>query len=145
MQVGVPGSGLGYAFYALSVAWMPIHELSRLVRGKSSADRWRRVARHVALLAGIVMALAGEWWLLARLHVIVAAIRLTSPSHDGISGSEAAAAAELGRIEDFVGPIVVLAPFVVIAVLCVVLQLLRLGLRVERTAILRPRQPRPAP
>jgi hypothetical protein len=53
-------------------------------------------------------------------------------------------------VADYLGPIIVVAPFLVIAVLCVTLQLLRLGLRADRAAILRrwsPRlraQPRPA-
>ena len=143
MQVGVPGSGLGYAFYALSVACMPIHELSRLARGKSSIDRWRRVARQVGLLAGIVAGLAGEWWVLTRVQVIAAAIR--SAIYGNVTDAEAGAvsAVQHGMVEDYLGPIIVVAPFVIIAVLWVILQLLRLGLRADWAAILRRWSPRP--
>lgn len=148
--MGVPGSGLGYAFYALSVAWMPIHELWRLAQGKSSADRWRRVARQVGLLAGIVAGLAGEWWILARLPSVIAVIPRGIYGDVADADAGAVSAAQHGMVADYLGPIIVVAPFVVIAVLCVTLQLLRLGLRADRAAILRrwsPRlraQPRPA-
>ena len=44
MFAGLPGIGVGTLFYILAALWMPFHELGRVVRGTSSAARWRRIA-----------------------------------------------------------------------------------------------------
>jgi hypothetical protein len=43
MFAGLPGIGVGTLFYVLAALWMPVHEMSRVVRGTSSAARWRRI------------------------------------------------------------------------------------------------------
>ncbi len=43
MFAGLPGIGVGTLFYILAALWMPFHELARVVRGTSSAARWRRI------------------------------------------------------------------------------------------------------
>jgi len=43
MFAGLPGIGVGTLFYILAALWMPFHELGRVVRGTSSAERWRRI------------------------------------------------------------------------------------------------------
>lgn len=63
MTAGLPGSGLGGLFYVLLVTLMPVRELYLTARGQSSLARWRTVAVHVGLTAGIVSALAGFSWL----------------------------------------------------------------------------------
>lgn len=62
MFAGLPGVGLGGLFYVLLVCWMPVRELWRLARGRSSLARWAFVGGQVGLVAGIVAALWAEAW-----------------------------------------------------------------------------------
>jgi len=43
MFAGLPGIGVGTLFYVLAALFMPVHELGRVLRGTSSAERWRRI------------------------------------------------------------------------------------------------------
>ncbi len=43
MFAGLPGIGVGTLFYVLAALWMPVPEIGRLLRGTSSAARWRRI------------------------------------------------------------------------------------------------------
>ena len=56
---GIPGTGLGGLFYLLLAFWMPLAELSRTLRGRSSRERWRHVGTQFALACGIVAAVGG--------------------------------------------------------------------------------------
>lgn len=56
-NAGLPGTGLGGLFYILLALWMPLAELYRTARGRSSPARWRQVATQFALACGIVAAL----------------------------------------------------------------------------------------
>ena len=66
MTVGLPGVGLGGIFYLLSALLMPLFELARTVRGRSSPGRWRVVGTQWTLAAGIVTALWGTGWALGQ-------------------------------------------------------------------------------
>lgn len=67
MTAGLPGVGIGGIFYLISALLMPVHELFRLVRGESSVERWRLVARQWVLAAGILAGLWGTGWGLGQL------------------------------------------------------------------------------
>ncbi len=53
-NAGLPGTGLGGLFYILLAIWMPVAELHRTLRGRSSLARWRQVGTQFALACGIV-------------------------------------------------------------------------------------------
>lgn len=57
MVVGLPGTGIGGLFYLFMAFWMPFHELYRLVRGRSSLERWRFIALNWMIVGGILACL----------------------------------------------------------------------------------------
>jgi hypothetical protein len=57
MTVGMPGTGLGGLFYLVLALTMPVYELYLTVRGRSSPQRWRFVARQAAMALAILTAL----------------------------------------------------------------------------------------
>jgi hypothetical protein len=119
---------------------MPLDELRRTLRGRSSLKRWRRVGRQTGLGAAILVALYGEWWGLSELHAMVVSTWSTlypDPGSAGDAASTAAATVQQPGFEYYFGPAIAVAPFVIIAVLCVGLQLVRLALRSEPRALVR--------
>ena len=52
MMVGMPGTGMGGLLYLCMAAWMPVHELYRLARGRSSARRWTFIVRSWLVVGG---------------------------------------------------------------------------------------------
>lgn len=56
MNAGLPGTGLGGIFYLVLALFMPLVELGRTARGRSSAERWRRVGAQFAIALGILAA-----------------------------------------------------------------------------------------
>lgn len=54
MSAGLPGLGLGGLFFILSAVLAPLVELVRLLAGRSSLARWRRIGRHLLLVAAMV-------------------------------------------------------------------------------------------
>jgi hypothetical protein len=77
-NAGLPGTGLGGLFYLALAFWMPLAELPRTLRGRSSRARWRHVATQFALACGIVASVAGA----AAAYVAVAG----PPSAFGVPG-----------------------------------------------------------
>jgi hypothetical protein len=63
MTVGIPGTGIGGLFYLTLALAMPLVELWRTVRGRSSLARWRVVGFNFGIAAGILGALWGQAWL----------------------------------------------------------------------------------
>ena len=59
MMVGMPGTGMGGLLYLSMAAWMPIHELWRLARGRSSARRWAFIVRSWLVVGGSLACLWG--------------------------------------------------------------------------------------
>ena len=51
-MVGMPGTGMGGLLYLCMAVWMPVHELCRLARGRSSARRWAFIARSWLVVGG---------------------------------------------------------------------------------------------
>jgi len=58
MFAGLPGIGVGTLFYVLAALWMPVHELARVVRGTSSAARWRRISLQWVYAFSIILSIA---------------------------------------------------------------------------------------
>jgi hypothetical protein len=67
MIAGLPGTGVGGVFYLMSVFLMPVREMGRVVRGRSSLRRWRVIFGQMGIASGV---LAGFWitgWILTLL------------------------------------------------------------------------------
>jgi len=97
MTAGLPGSGIGGLYYLALVVVMPFREIWLTLRGRSSAARWRFVARSLGLAVGIVLALYGTSWLvregfelLIATDVFGPALRRTVFNATGISSRLAA-------------------------------------------------------
>jgi hypothetical protein len=134
MKAGFPGAGIGGVFYVLLVVLMPFDELRRTLQGRSSRQRWARVGRQTGLVAGILGALYGEWWGLAELHAWLVSVWTTIHPEPV---DAAAASAQHPGFEHYFGPVVAVAPFVVIAILCLGLQVVRLIVRSEPRGLVR--------
>lgn len=78
-NAGLPGTGLGGLLYVALALFMPLAELVRTLRGRSSRERWRQVATQFALACGILVSLVGTAALFLRL--------LDSPSPFGLTGT----------------------------------------------------------
>jgi hypothetical protein len=63
MNPGMPGTGIGGLFYVLSALWMPICEVWRRSRGKTSV-RWFLIAKQFAIAVGVVAVMSGVFWAL---------------------------------------------------------------------------------
>ena len=68
MFAGLPGIGVGTLFYVLTALWMPFPECVRLVRGTSSAARWRLIVMQfffaLSIIASIALAERVLLWIL---------------------------------------------------------------------------------
>lgn len=114
-MAGLPGTGLGGIFYALLILWMAVRETWLLARGGSSAARWRTIAWFGSLLAGIVLALWLEGWLLQTFVGSVPGLRGSIVA--GRSGAIAVGA---------LTPALAAAPFVILALMMVAMHAMRL-------------------
>jgi hypothetical protein len=68
MNAGLPGSGIGGAFYLLSALWMPFHGLYKTFGKKNQPQRMRLILVQSGMALGII---AGIWltgWLLGELR-----------------------------------------------------------------------------
>jgi hypothetical protein len=80
MTAGLPGTGLGGIFYILLVAMMPAREAYLTVRGRSSVARWKTVGYHLAMVGGILAALAGFVWAMTSAFNLLHRIGIISPA-----------------------------------------------------------------
>jgi hypothetical protein len=62
MTAGLPGTGIGGVFYLLLAVLMPFRELVRLLRGKSSRQRWAVIAAQWGYVAAIGLTMWLEMW-----------------------------------------------------------------------------------
>ena len=62
MTAGLPGTGIGGVFYLLLAVLMPFRELVRLLRGKSSVQRWAVIAAQWGYVAAIGLTMWLEMW-----------------------------------------------------------------------------------
>lgn len=65
-SAGLPGTGLGGLLYIVLALSMPFHELYLTMRGRSSLDRWKIVAKQFAIACGILAGVELSFSLLAR-------------------------------------------------------------------------------
>ncbi len=71
MNAGLPGTGIGGAFYLLSALLMPFHAIYKTLRKKNQPQRIRLILVQSSIALGII---AGIWltgWLLGELRVMV--------------------------------------------------------------------------
>ena len=80
MTAGLPGTGLGGFYYILLVAAMPAREAYLTVRGRSSVARWKTVGYHLAIVGGILAALAGFAWAMTSAFNLMHRVGLISPA-----------------------------------------------------------------
>ena len=64
MTAGLPGAGIGGLFYFCLVLLMPLREIYLTALGRSSLSRWKMVVFQYAMLAGILIALWTEAWMI---------------------------------------------------------------------------------
>ncbi len=57
MSAGLPGVGLGGLFFICSALLAPWIELVRTLQGRSSRERWARVARQFTMAVAMVLAI----------------------------------------------------------------------------------------
>ena len=131
MNVGLPGAGIAGLFYLLAALAMPLRELGRALRGRSSARRWRAVAVQTGLALGIIAAIWATAW---TLGLLLAGTLTADPgaAGDGAAGAGPSAA------ERVTGLLAVTPTYLTLATLAAIL----LGVQVLR--LLTGRFPRPA-
>ncbi len=70
MTVGLPGTGIGGIFYLLMAICMPVLELGRFVRGKTTSfGRWAFISLQLGFVLGVISTMWVEVWLLNRLLI----------------------------------------------------------------------------
>lgn len=57
MNVGIPGTGLGGLFYAISILFIFLLEVTRFLLGRGNMSRLRFVGTQMMMLVGVVIAL----------------------------------------------------------------------------------------
>lgn len=88
MMVGMPGTGMGGLLYLCMAAWMPVHELWRLARGRSSVRRWAFIGRSW-LVVGASLALL--WGAMVSVKAVLPLLA-TLASRGGLGGGHPATA-----------------------------------------------------
>jgi hypothetical protein len=63
---GLPGTGLGGIFYLLLFVWIVARESWMLAQGAWRRERWLRIAKLAALVAGAVGAVMLQVWAMRR-------------------------------------------------------------------------------
>ncbi len=66
MNAGLPGVGIAGLFFVISALLMPVVELARTLRGRSSLERWQGVAHDWLLAVAMVAAFLGMGWAVAE-------------------------------------------------------------------------------
>jgi hypothetical protein len=66
MVAGLPGTGIGGLFYLLMAFWMPVHALSRLLRGLPPRRPWSVILRQSGFAAAIVSGIWATGWAVTR-------------------------------------------------------------------------------
>jgi len=122
MVIGVPGAGINGLFYLLLSAVMPLEELPRTLRGRSTFARWRAIAYLVGLAAAVALTLWGEYWVFERV------IGLFQKRFVGVPWARGAAIAAEG-----LAPAILVAPFLVLGAVVLVVFVLGLALRLRRS------------
>lgn len=91
MNVGIPGTGLGGLFYALSVVAMIVIELYLLLIGKSDPERRQLAFRQSFMLIGIVLSLVAMDFFLEKVLFAPASPLMQGVSDRAADGADALA------------------------------------------------------
>jgi tetratricopeptide (TPR) repeat protein len=86
VTAGIPGAGIGGLFYLGNALLMPIHELWRWSRGKSSRASRQVVRRQFAIAAGSIAAMWAMVWMISALAAIQPAVASFAGLHRGVAG-----------------------------------------------------------
>lgn len=70
-SAGLPGTGLGGLLYLALALVMPVREVYLTIRGRSSLERWKVVARQFAIACGVLVVVEASFWGLARAGVVL--------------------------------------------------------------------------
>ena len=120
MIAGMPGTGLGGIFYLLLAVVMPLRELARLIRGRSTVRRRRVAIFQAALAVSVVAVLAIEGWALKE------GLKWLASRGDGGESSDVAA------VSQTVVPAVAAAPLIVLGLMYAGLHVVRWFRRAKR-------------
>ncbi|MEI7999204.1 MAG: hypothetical protein WCH62_06845 [Candidatus Omnitrophota bacterium] len=64
MVAGIPGTGIGGIFYLISALCMPLREITKVARGKSSIRRWKFIMMQLGLASGVICGFWITGWVL---------------------------------------------------------------------------------
>lgn len=67
MNAGLPGAGIGGLFFVICALLAPLFEFVRVLRGRSSVERRRRVAHQFFLAVGIIILVERAFFIFALL------------------------------------------------------------------------------
>jgi hypothetical protein len=89
MTAGIPGAGIGGLFYLGSTILLPVRNLVRRLRGRSSTAGWREQAFIVLLTGGILGALwmTGRLLMLSVPRQVLTRGGLSNPASGGVSAT----------------------------------------------------------
>jgi hypothetical protein len=116
MIAGVPGVGVNGLLYVVLAGFAPLREAARALAGRGSRARAVVAGRSAAMGAAVVGALWVEY------RVIEKVAQSLSPP------AETAGSADVTKAIEAVGPKLAIAPFVVLGVVLLGMQVLRLAL-----------------
>lgn len=115
---GMPATGLGGIFYALLMLWVLLRETFAAARGGRDRQRWR----HILVLALYIGGILAAFWMAAQAIFWLAGPLLSTPG---------ATFASQVRAIDALVPNIALVPFILLALLLILLQALRIVLIVQ--------------
>jgi len=115
MTAGLPSTGLGGIFYFLLAAFMPMRELWVSLCGRGVIGRWKQIFMTLFLTTMILLALWLEAWLLIKIFIW--------SEHYLKSDNQIVYTAAI--ICWNIAPAIILAPFIVLAVMIVSIHFLR--------------------
>jgi len=86
VNVGLPGTGIGGLFYLLAALLLPLLELRRTVRGRSSLRRWGLVIRQATIALGIIVVVWATTWIGGQVLSVGLSPKLMAGGHVRIVG-----------------------------------------------------------
>ncbi len=121
MNAGLPTTGIASIFYFLSAIFMFINECINIIRRKSNLKRWRFVAKQIFITASIIFAIVATGYVL---KIAIPAKEVTAIT--GINTSQG--------IQKNTN-LIFFTPFIILAILIVLTQVLRLFFRLSSHSI----------
>ncbi|QQG47423.1 MAG: hypothetical protein HY044_04860 [Candidatus Woesebacteria bacterium] len=117
MNAGLPTTGIASIFYFLSIIFMFVNECINIVRKKSNLKRWRFVGKQIFITASIIFAIVGTGYILKM----------------AIPAKEVTAITGINTTEGFQKNtnLIFFTPFIILAILIALTQILRLFFRLS--------------